>query len=314
MATTPTSGDDTITGTAGFDSINAGAGSDTVYAGDGNDKVAGGDGADLLYGDNGNDKLWGDAGNDTLVGGAGNDTMLGGSGYDTFQYNFAVTESHTEEFHAWALAHGYTQLPNGTDPLIDSTGEVADGTAVGQFDHAYEDWLTYIVAKYGLGQDLDNSGSVNVSIDVDNPYRLPKIEGMTDDQIAALFSDFDTFKTGVSANAKTWNYADDFGSDSFAVTASEGSDQIFDQWIRSPEGGIGAGDKFRFVGMTSTQWDGLLANGLITGTAGDFNADGRADFKVTISGTSIMIAGTDNFHFDSLTQLKGYIVFDDAIV
>ncbi|SJM93542.1 DUF4347 domain-containing protein [Crenothrix polyspora] len=74
LATTPTDGDDTITGTVN---------NETIYALAGNDNVDGGAGDDFIYGDAGADTLKGNFGNDTLYGGIGNDTLDGGAGNDT---------------------------------------------------------------------------------------------------------------------------------------------------------------------------------------------------------------------------------------
>jgi Ca2+-binding RTX toxin-like protein len=64
--TTPSEGDDTLTGTEGADTIDALGGNDVVY------------------GRGGNDILRGGAGNDILDGGAGTDTLEGGLGDDTY--------------------------------------------------------------------------------------------------------------------------------------------------------------------------------------------------------------------------------------
>ena len=64
--TTPTAGDDTLTGTDAANSINGLGGNDTIY------------------GLGGNDTLDGGAGNDILDGGTGGDTLRGGIGNDTY--------------------------------------------------------------------------------------------------------------------------------------------------------------------------------------------------------------------------------------
>jgi RTX calcium-binding nonapeptide repeat (4 copies)/PKD domain len=114
--TTPTNGNDSLTGTAGPNTIcgllgndvlnglggndtlfgdacgamtkaiaaaAASGGNDTLNGGDGNDKLYGAGGNDTLNGGKGNDKLYGGSGNDKLNGGPGTNTYSGGSGNDT---------------------------------------------------------------------------------------------------------------------------------------------------------------------------------------------------------------------------------------
>ena len=91
-ATTPTTGDDKLTGTIGNNTLNGGAGNDTIDGGAGNDTLLGGAGLDRLLGGLGDDVMSGGAGNDTLLGGGGadvlkgelgNDSVRGGAGNDT---------------------------------------------------------------------------------------------------------------------------------------------------------------------------------------------------------------------------------------
>jgi Ca2+-binding RTX toxin-like protein len=72
VSSTPTAGDDTLTGSDAANSINGLGGNDTIYGLAGNDTLDGG------------------AGNDSLDGGAGNDTLRGGSGNDTMSVDSAL--------------------------------------------------------------------------------------------------------------------------------------------------------------------------------------------------------------------------------
>lgn len=86
---TPTPGNDTLTGTSGDDQIAGLGGNDVINGQGGDDSLYGGDGNDFLLGDvrgsPGNDLLEGGAGSDTLNGGAGNNLLYGGSGNDELQ-------------------------------------------------------------------------------------------------------------------------------------------------------------------------------------------------------------------------------------
>jgi Ca2+-binding RTX toxin-like protein len=74
------SGDDTLTGNGGRDELQGDSGDDALDGGQGND---------LLYGGSDNDVLDGGIGNDYLNGGAGADTMSGGAGNDTYHVDDA---------------------------------------------------------------------------------------------------------------------------------------------------------------------------------------------------------------------------------
>lgn len=81
-STSPTFGNDDLTGTPGNDRILALGGNDTVDGLAGNDTLLGGNGNDVLFGRAGNDILSGNLGNDNISGGAGVDILNGGSGND----------------------------------------------------------------------------------------------------------------------------------------------------------------------------------------------------------------------------------------
>ncbi|ASM77496.1 hypothetical protein VITFI_CDS1718 [Vitreoscilla filiformis] len=83
VSTSPTAGNDVLTGSAGHDQLSALAGQDTLIGAAGNDTLDGGTGSDTLDGGAGRDRLLGQAGNDTLTGGTGADTLAGGTGHDT---------------------------------------------------------------------------------------------------------------------------------------------------------------------------------------------------------------------------------------
>lgn len=112
MATTPTTGNDTITGTNAGEAISALAGNDTVYAGGGDDAVHGGAGNDKLFGEAGNDRLWGDAGNDDLDGGAGTDAAY----FSGNQAQYQVTTSGGVTEVKDLRGQGGT-TPDGTDKV-----------------------------------------------------------------------------------------------------------------------------------------------------------------------------------------------------
>jgi len=86
-------GGDIVTGAAGDDQLTGGAGDDTLDGGDGNDMLMGGDGRDVLKAGPGSDLLYGGAGNDAYyLGNVGGQVIeLAGEGNDTVYATISVT-------------------------------------------------------------------------------------------------------------------------------------------------------------------------------------------------------------------------------
>ncbi|MEJ1161502.1 hypothetical protein [Prosthecomicrobium sp. N25] len=261
-----------------------------------------------IIGTDASTQLRGTNDSDTIIGNGGNDTLVGLAGVDTYVFNFTVQQTEAEDFTTWA-----SHWPGFTSSRVtfDSTGDVADGTAPGQFDLAYKAWLSYLVETYHLGKDLDGDGKVGVRLDIDGSVapgtgeRMPLIEGLSEADMAKLFTDIDDFRNG----NKTWQYLGTFGADSTKIAASDGNDIIYDSWGQTAEGT--AANKLVFHGMTAAQWDTMVASGDITGSVGAYDPrDAIADFKISWAGGSIVIAGTEKFHFTSLTEVKDLITFD----
>lgn len=259
-------GNDILSGGDGNDILNGGNDNDTLYGDAGNDELHGGSGDDSLFGGDGNDALKGDGGDDTLTGGDGNDVLNGGGGSDTFNFNFTVQSiaGPSSTFTTWWQANG-----GGANV---ANGEVADGTKQGDFSSAYSAWLNYLVTEYGLGADTNGDGKVDVSLNQNDPGGLPSIEGMTNDELDALFGSAESFsfQTGGSRNPVTHTryYSDEFSlGNTLAITDSEGYDTIVQFH------GDGANvDTLALNGITQSQ-----AAALFRFETGDFNGDGVAD-------------------------------------
>lgn len=120
MATTPSEGDDVLTGTKNDDTIYAGAGDDIVNSGAGDDTVYGGDG---------NDKINAGAGDDVLEGGAGDDILNGGGGSDTYVFNFTVNAGAT------------TITYDATPADYDTNNNGVSQSEFSAFKNDYDAWL-----------------------------------------------------------------------------------------------------------------------------------------------------------------------------
>lgn len=153
MATTPTPGDDTITGTPGDDVIDAQGGNDDVFGGDGNDTLDGGDGNDTIEGQDGDDIL--------RISGIGTDTAHGGIGVDTLELDYAdatffITTRNqgsgstglSGQFVDGSLSPTRTANYSGIERFVITTGSGGD------------------FIRTGAGNDIVSTGSNNDFVDV----------------------------------------------------------------------------------------------------------------------------------------------------
>lgn len=316
-------GNDTLSGEGGNDSLyggndndvlSGGDGNDSLYGGNNNDVLNGGNGDDLLEGGNHNDSLSGGDGNDTLDGGNHDDTLSGGDGddalyggggaddltggmgddyldggnnadkVDTFNFTFDVTEgSSVVTFTDYLIANGYGQYV--------ADGAVTDGIPQNVFAQQYTAWLTGLVESEGLGIDVDGDGKISVGINQNDPTGLPQIEGMSAEEVDALFNGTDNLFVKTGKTTQERYYSNEFGSSSLGVTG-EGHDTIaglndVDQIVLN---GLG--------GLTDTQLDALFDL-----ETGDFNNDGVQDSRLVWSGGSITVLSTDQWDTDVLSFL-----------
>jgi Ca2+-binding RTX toxin-like protein len=93
-------------------------------------------------------------------------------------------------------------------------------------------------------------------------------------------------------------------SDVVTLTGSEGYDTILDFDWRA------GGDKLDFNGMTSGQYDWLVASNQITYSHADYNGDGNTDMLISYLGGSILLSGITETKIDDLAALKSMIMFD----
>lgn len=296
-------GADEIYGAGGNDTLNGGNGADTLYGGAGIDTLNGDNGEDELYGGSGDDTLKGGGANDILVGGKDNDTLTGGSGDDEFVFRFCLTESNgaSDSFTDWLTDHGYAQYV--------VSGLVADNIPQNVFASQYTAWLNYLVQEYGLGEDTDGDGIINVGLNQNDsdPDATPWIEGVSAEDLMALFDGRDDLivKTGKVTQERYYSNIFSTG-DGETTLDGEGYDIIND--FRH----TGAGnDTMRFQGLTTAQFDQLVADGVISvNLAATADANGVADDTViSWDGGSITLLGQT--FGGSLATLKDAITFDD---
>lgn len=291
-------GDDTLYGNAGDDTLDGGGGKDTLYGGAGDDTLGGSGGDDTLYGGTGDDTLDGGSGIDELVGGKDDDVMTGGTGDDCFVFRFCLTETTgtNESFTNWLVDQGFGNYV--------ADGEVSDLIPQNIFAAQYTAWLTHLVGTYGLGEDLDGDGVVDIGLNQNDAGAdaTPFVEGMSAEELEALFSGRDavTVKTGKVAQDRYYSNLFSTGEGETTLDG-EGHDTVTD-FSRGA-------DTLKFQGLTEAQFDQLIADGAMTfSNDTDVGGDEALDSVIAWDGGSITLLGVS---YD-LAALKTHITFDEA--
>lgn len=282
--------DDLLSGGDGDDELNGGQGADTLNGGAGHDQLRGGRGDDHLNGGIGNDRLWGDDGVDVLDGGAGadlivggrdNDTLTGGGGDDTFVFNYRFDGPTAMNFTAWAQAEmGVT---------------VDDGIRQDQFYSAYSAWLGYVAETLGIGSDVDGNGRVDVMNNQTLADGTPGIEGVSDDELAAIFGNRASISVETDTSTRT-RYYSDTASMPGELVGSDGADVILD---------FSAGDTIELRGITEDQAMAMFSIESTGNVAGDPD---QVDTVISWEGGQIVLADHD---IDDLSTLidNGWLMF-----
>jgi Ca2+-binding RTX toxin-like protein len=190
--------------------------------------------ADVILGLEGHDILLGLDSADTLIGGAGSDTLTGGTGADMFVVDIApaLVQGGTSSFVGWLDEMGVQVPPVGS-------------ITQGQFSSAYTQWLSHLVATYNLGTDVNADGVIGVDINQNDPFGTPLIEGMTQQQLNAMFGDRVSVDVTTGATMHTRYFSDSFSvGTTTQITGSSGTDLVLD-FSRAQ------GDKLAIAGATA---------------------------------------------------------------
>jgi Ca2+-binding RTX toxin-like protein len=282
-------GADQILGQDGADNLDGGADNDRLDGGNGDDILAGGSGADILdggigvdgldggigndqlNGGDGNDSLNGGTGNDVLTGGLGADAMTGGTGDDTYYVDDAgdttveVSSEGSDIVHAainWTLAANVEILIQDGAGNIDGTGNAIANTLNGNGGSNILDG--------GAGDDVIKAGNGN---DI--------LIGGTGADILVGGGGADTFVVTAASIHTSGAVEVDTVNDLVAVQGDRLDFSAIDA-----DSSTGADDAFHLVGgfthhageMTLTFAAGVTTLQL------DIDGDGRADYRMMISG------------------------------
>jgi Ca2+-binding RTX toxin-like protein len=161
MATTPTEGDDTLTGDETPNYIDGLGGNDTIFGLGGNDTLLGGQGDDYLDGGDGIDSLNGGDGNDTIAGIGSN--IDGGAGMDylTLDYSLLSQSTNTANITFDSFGNG-----SGTDGTTIKNIEVFifEGSEGNDFvDASANNFFTFLSGRIGNDTLLGGSGNDNLA-------------------------------------------------------------------------------------------------------------------------------------------------------
>jgi Ca2+-binding RTX toxin-like protein len=310
------SGDNHLDGAGGEDMIKGGLGADTLLGGDGADMLYGGDGADSLDGQNDSDRLDGGNGDDTLVGGGGddlldggadNDALIGGVGRDTLNGGGGSD--------SLAGGDGNDLLDGGTggDVLSGGLGDdiyYVDDTLDTTFEFAGQGTdLVRATANFTLAADIENlvldgvgdiAGTGNgLANGMTGNVGNNTLDGGAGDDVLKGMNGADTLIGGAGsdilvggAGADTFVVRQESMQIAGAIEVDTVNDLLTGQGDRLDLSAIDAdsntaGDQaFHLVGAFSHQAGEMtlsFAAG-ITVLSLDVNGDGRADYRMKISG------------------------------
>jgi len=258
--------DNRLNGGDDNDTLGASGNNNVLNGGPGEDTLVSVDGNNTLNGDADNDELFGMDGKDILNGGPGDDSLEGGGAADTFKFSFTLDqepgEAKTFQFTDW-LSEKYgkdfgDELPDferghhhhghhhGWHHHHHQHGGCDDhqpqqwGLSQSFFSKNYSDWLREVVVPdleahlqaEGLTLDTNDNGRIGVRLNQHDPDGTPRIEGLTKDQLSAIFSDRDevTLRHGHHGH-DAW-YSNSYTSPSSGgetkVASEDGFDTIHD--------------------------------------------------------------------------------------
>jgi Ca2+-binding RTX toxin-like protein len=254
------------------------------------------------------DSLTGDDLANVLQGGAGNDTLAGGLGADVFKYSFNLTQGgggKTFLFTDW-LSETFPDMDIGDelpdfspkhhhhdhhhhhgkndghhskgDHCGDDSHHAQDGGLTEKFfEKNYEAWLKKVVVadllEQGLVLDANGNGKIKIDINEDSRNGTPRIEGLTKDQLAEIFSDRDSVILNDGGKAEKAWYSNSYtsaGGGQDSIAGNDGFDTIVDFTFGS------GGDKLELNGL-GTDFTVDQFKSLFKVSDVDTNGDGAAD-------------------------------------
>jgi Ca2+-binding RTX toxin-like protein len=291
-------GIDTVLGGLGADQILGQDGTDNLDGGDGNDRLDGGNGDDTLAGGIGNDILDGGVGVDTMNGGVGNDQLNGGDGNDSLtggDGNDVLTGGIGADAMTGGLGDDVFYVDDAGDTTVEAGGQGTDTVHAGvtftlaaNIETLIQDGASNIDGTgNGLANTLMGNGGNN------------RLDGGAGDDVIKAGNGNDVLIGGTGSDVLVGGA----GADAFVITAAsihtsgaietdtvndliKAQGDILDLSAIDADVSTGADDAFHLVGGF-THHAGELTLTLAGGNtllALDVDGDGRADYRMTISG------------------------------
>jgi len=264
-------GNDQLFADFGADVVNGDAGDDTMSGGAGSDTLNGGDGSDTIYGDDSGTPQASD-GADVIVGGAGDDMLTGGGGSDAFKFSFTLDKTpgqpQTLTFTEWLSEkygkdfgdelpdferghhhhHGKHHHHHGKHDHHHHHGHHHHkhggcddqphqwGLSQKFFNTNYSEWLKDVVVAdllaQGLVHDVNGNGKIDIKLNQKDPDGTPRIESLTDEQLAQIFGDRDdvTLRHKLHEHDRWYSnsYTSESGEGATTVSSGDGFDTILD--------------------------------------------------------------------------------------
>ncbi len=274
-------GTDDLDGQGDNDVLNGGAGDDTLFGGSGNDQLDGGADNDILNGGTGNDQLNGGDGTDILNGGDGNDVLTGGLGAD-------------------AMSGGLGDDAYYVDDVTDTVSESA-----GQGSDTVRTTVTFTLSANVENMVLEGVGNINgtgnglVNAMTGNAGNNTLDGGAGDDVLKGMNGN-DILIGGTGSDILVGGA----GSDSFVITQAsihtsgaietdavndliKAQGDILDFSAIDADTTLAGDQAFHLVIGAFTHHAGemtLTLSGANTMLALDVDGDGRADYRMTLSG------------------------------
>jgi len=256
---------DSLFGQDGVDLLHGGNADDFLDGGQGNDTLFGDAGDDSLLGDSGDDTLVGGAGNDALNGGLGSDvfkysfTLAEAPGEaKTLTFTDWLSEKYCKDFgdelpdferghdhyhhgkhddHHGKNDHHHQHYAHHHDHHHNHNG-CGDhqpqhwGLSQSFFAQNYSEWLREVVVPdlqaQGLAHDMNGDGKIDVSLNQKDPDGTPRIEGLSDEQLSAIFGDRDEVALRQHHHGHDAWYSNSYTSPGGAGETTVASDDGFD--------------------------------------------------------------------------------------
>jgi Ca2+-binding RTX toxin-like protein len=270
VSTTPSAGDDTVTGTGGNDSISAQGGADTINAGAGNDFIDGGEGNDIINAGDGDDYLRGGLGADAMTGGTGSDTYVVDNLGDTTDETGGDGIDLVHSRISWTLGSGLENLTLGNGGAWSGTGNAVANVITGNS-------LANVISGLAGNDTLNGGGGDDV------------LNGGDDDDTLNGDTQNDTLNGGAGAdilNGGAHNDALNGGTGADAMTGGTGNDSyVVDDAgdTVTEDAGVGAGTDTVSASI-SYSLTANVENLTLTGSA-DLNGTGNG-LANTLTGNS----------------------------